>query len=104
MFVLYLKVSNPAAATIETFIERRQAVALEVARSLRSSVPKYFEVYQGYKFDTVGLAMLGDCENYVKHIEATDFNVVGTLFGQIISGLVGVVDTLVSFFFSECQF
>ena len=101
MFVLYLKVSNPAAATIETFIERRQAVALEVARSLRSSVPKYFN--NGYKFDTVGLAMLGDCENYVKHIEATDFNVVGTLFGQIISGLVGVVDTLVSIFWG-CQF
>ena len=96
MFVLYLKVSNPAAATIETFIERRQAVALEVARSLRSSVPMYDHF--GYQFDTVGLAMLGDCENDVKHIETTDFNVVGTLFGQIIGGLVGVVDTIVSIF------
>lgn len=87
---------NAAAATIETFVERRRHVLLEVIESLRTSFPRK----QHYNRSTLVFELVVDSEmmqladamkKYVSLIPCKDLNQQHVLLGDVLKGVLDII-------------
>ena len=87
---------NAAAATIETFVERRQHVLLEVIESLRSSFPRKQELsaktwLRELIIDPNMMQLVDKIKKYVTSIPCDDLNQHHALLGDVLKGVLDIV-------------
>ena len=82
--------SNPAAATIESFVERRHRVASEVSISMKSAIP----LVRRWSVDDAAHSTMDAVTRYLESIDPVEFNAIPTLFGSSVQGIVDVLEFL----------
>ena len=80
--------SNPSLATIETIVERRKKVILEVVDSMKGAVGQVKRFFAlDFEPDTTSVKLLEGIREYVDNgIKAEELNVQPTLFGDVLKG------------------